>query len=238
MKSPRSEAEVTGSAPAAAPLWPLERPPAALAELLRRGGVLGIPTESSYGLAADPHSPGGVERVFRLKGRDGGKPLPVVVAGGEQLAALGIDFEDPILGGPSGALLAALGRCWPAPLTVVLPLLRPLPASAGRCELAVRVPAHPGLRRLLAALGPLTATSANPSGDPPLLEPRAVAELLAGEDAVVLDDGRLPGGPPSTLVRPGPGGEIEVLRRGAVSAERLRQVFGTLSPRRTYRIRE
>ncbi len=92
------------------------------------------------------------------------------------------------------------------------------------------MPAHEGLRRLLAALGtPLTATSANPAGGVPVVDPEAAAALLAGEDAAVVDGGRLPGGPPSTLVvwRPGAGaagGRFEVLRAGAFPAERLRDL--------------
>lgn len=198
--------------------WRWGEPVAPLAALLARGGLLAVPTESSYALAADPRNAAGVAAVYRIKGRDAGKPLPVVVAGPEQLASLGID--------PGLPILDALAALWPAPLTVALPLARPLPAAAGEATLAVRVPAHAGLRRLLAALGtPLTATSANASGGPPLLEPHGAAELLAGEDAVVVDGGRLPGGAPSTLVEFGPAG-LRVLREGAFPVERLRARLG------------
>lgn len=205
-----------------APLWRWGDPFAALAERLARGGMLAIPTESSYGLAVDPRNPEAVARVYGVKGRDAGKPLPVVAAGVEQLALLGIDREDRDV----ATALEHLARIWPAPLTAVLPVTRPLPASAGAGTLAVRVPAHEGLRRLLGELGtPLTATSANPAGEAPVLDPLTVADLLAGEDAAVVDGGRLPGGPPSTLVvwRPGPGGagRFEVLRAGAFPLQRL-----------------
>ena len=147
----------------AAARWRWGEPVAPLARLLRRGGLLVIPTESSYGLAADPRSAAGVAAVLRVKGQRGGKPLPVVAASPEQLAELGIDFDLPIL--------ARLRRCWPGPLTAVLPLCRPLPASFGGVTLAVRVPGHPRLLRLLAELGtPLTATSANRSGGAPALD--------------------------------------------------------------------
>src|SRR4030095_1998211 len=72
------------------PTWHWGDPIAPLRDLLRRGGVLAIPTESSYGLAADPRNPAGVEAIYRIKGRETGKALPVVVAGREQLAPLGI----------------------------------------------------------------------------------------------------------------------------------------------------
>lgn len=193
--------------------WRWGEPAAPLAERLARGGVVAIPTESSYGFAVDPRNAEAVEFVYRIKGRPAGKPLPVVAAGIGQLSALGIDPGDPIL--------KVLGRLWPAPLTAVLPLAQPLPAAAGAATLAVRVPAHERLRRLLAEIGPVTATSANPSGEAPVLDPEAAAALLAGEDAAVVDDGRLAGGPPSTLVALRPEGGIEVLRAGAFPPERL-----------------
>jgi L-threonylcarbamoyladenylate synthase len=203
-----------------APRWRWGEPVAPLALRLARGGVLAIPTESSYGLGADPRSAVGVAAVFRIKGRPQDKPLPVVAADVEQLAALGID--------PGLPILAALRRCWPGPLTAVLPASRPLPASAGTATLAVRVPGHVQLRRLLAELGtPLTATSANRAGEPPALAPASAAALLAGEDAVVVDDGPLTGGAPSTLVAfPGGGtAGFRVLRQGAFAVAELEAAF-------------
>jgi len=179
-----------------------------LRPLLARGGVLAIPTESSYGLGADPRNRTGVETVYRIKGRGTDKALPVVVADRGQLADLGIDPDLPIL--------EPLSACWPGPLTVVLPL------AAGAGTLAVRVPGHEGLRRLLAALGHgLTATSANRSGGEPILDPEDLPALLAGEDAVIVDGGILPGGAPSTLVAIESGTPV-VLRAGSFPVERLR----------------
>jgi L-threonylcarbamoyladenylate synthase len=196
-----------------APLWHWGDPVAPLQALLARGGVLAIPTESSYGLGADPRNPAGVEAIYRIKGREAGKPLPVVVSGREQLAGLGVD--------PNLYIVERLFEHWPAPLTAVLPISRPLPASAGESRLAVRVPAHEALRELLAALGHgLTATSANRSGGEPILDPAAAAELLAGEDAMVVDGGVLPGGPPSTLVAIEEDG-LKVLRTGRFPTGRL-----------------
>ncbi len=201
-------------------IWRPGEPVEPLRELLRRGGVLAIPTGSSYGLAADPRNLTGVEAIYRIKGREPRKALPVVVAGPEQLADLGID--------PGLSILIPLSACWPGPLTVVLPVARPLPASAGEGVLAVRVPGHDGLRRLLGELGHgLTATSANRSGEAPILDPRALAELLAGEeDTVVVDGGILPGGAPSTLVAIEEGGPV-VLRTGRFPVERLRAALAS-----------
>lgn len=199
-----------------APFWHWSDPVEPLQKLLRRGGILAIPTESSYGLGTDPWNPAGVEAIYRLKGRERGKALPVVIAGREQLSHLGVD--------PNLYIVERLFALWPAPLTAVLPISRPIPATGGESRLAVRVPDHERLRELLAALGHgLTATSANRSGGEPVLDPEGAAELLAGEDAVVVAGGVLPGGPPSTLVAI-EGEGLVVLRTGSFPSERLKGI--------------
>ena len=165
---------------------------ARIREILSRGGVAAVPTETFYGLAADPWSESGVRRIFRIKQRDDGKPLPVLAAGEEQLRQLGVDESTPALA-PWLAL-------WPAPLTVVLRIHAPIAASRGGRALAVRIPASTGLRRLLEKTGPLTGTSANRSGAEPLSDPDAVARLFQSEVDVLVDGGPTPGGRPSTIV--------------------------------------
>lgn len=205
--------------------WRFGSPVAPLAEILDRGGVLAVPTESSYGLATDPWSTEGIGTVFRLKGREAGKALPLVAADLDQIAALSADPDGPGMARLSRALSRVESRIWPGPLSVVLPAAAGLPAAAPDGTVAVRIPGHAGLRRLLAELGrPLTATSANRSGEPPVLTPEEAARLLAGADAAVVDGGRLPGGPPSTVVRFRDGG-IEVLREGAVPGHEARRLL-------------
>lgn len=210
-----------------APAVSLEASRARLRELLLpvldRGGVLAIPTESSYGLAVDPRNPEGIARVFALKGRDAAKALPVVAADRAQVAALGVDLERPEL----APLLQGWSTLWPGPVSVVLPVAGDLPAAAEDGTVAVRIPDHGGLRRLLAILGrPLTATSANRSGEPPVLDAGGAARLLAGTDGVVVDGGTLAGGPPSTLIR-FRDGRVEVLREGAAAGRRRLRSVGT-----------
>jgi L-threonylcarbamoyladenylate synthase len=163
-----------------------------LVEGLRAGSVLAIPTESSYGLAVDPRSEPAVRRVFAIKGRDGGKPLLVVVANRSQLEDLGV--------AASREMLDRFFALWPAPLTVTLPLHAPLPASADTATLAVRVPAHRELRQLLEATGPLTATSLNRSGEPPVDDADDAERAFSRDVDVLVDGGKTPGGPPSTLL--------------------------------------
>lgn len=190
--------------------WQFGEPAADLADALASGAVLAIPTESSYGLAVDPSDAAAVAQLFELKGREARKPLPVVAANVGQIAALGAT--------PDAPGLAWAAERWPAALSILLPLERPLAAAMGEPTVAVRIPDHAGLRALLEALGrPLTATSANPSGAPPYLDPEELAGWLEsrGAAAVVVDAGRLPGGAPSTLVE-WRDGAPRVLRPGRV----------------------
>ena len=151
-----------------------------------------IPTETFYGLAADPLSEEGVRRVLALKGRDADKPLLVLFAFREQLTPLGV--------AAAPELLDRFFAIWPAPLTVILPLARPIPASLGGSSLAVRVPAHDALRALLARIGPVTGTSLNRSGDPPCTDANAAARVAPSEIDLLIDAGTTPGGLPSTLL--------------------------------------
>jgi len=174
--------------------------------LLRRGGVAAVPTETFYALAADPFNTAAVDRIFRIKGRQGGTPLPVLFANRLDLEALGVT-ADP-------GKLANYFAVWPAPLTVVFPIRAPIAASRGVSTLAVRIPASRALRELLLAVGPLTGTSANRSGAPPLSDADAVEAGLRREIDVLVDGGRTPGGLPSTLLDATREPPV-VLRRGA-----------------------
>jgi len=165
---------------------------AGLAQRLARGGVAAIPTETFYGLAADPLRRGGVERILALKRRDETKALLVLFSTPAQLDTLGVTA--------SPSMLARFFGLWPAPLTAVVPLAAPIPASLGGPTLAVRMPAHASLRRLLERIGPVTATSANRSGAAPCVDPDDVARLFSNEFDLLVDGGRTPGGLPSTLV--------------------------------------
>ncbi len=187
---------------------------AVLRRALDRGQILVIPTESSYGLAVDPRSESGIEAIYRLKGRERGKPLPVVAADLAQLCDLGLNLDSPGI--------REWAARWPAPLTLVLACPEEIPAAAGSGSLAVRIPAHARLRSLLASLGTsLTATSANPSGLSPVLNPEELDSWLEGEPVVIVDDGVLPGGFPSTVIRFGLDGEWSLLREGRFPVEKV-----------------
>lgn len=200
-------------------IWRFGDSVTALRDVLDRGGILAVPTESSYGLAVDPRSERGVRAIYQVKGRETTKALPVIVGDLDQLAQLGID--------PGSPEIAPFRSFWPAALSVIASTAESLPAGGGEPRLAVRVPAHEGLRALLVELGrPLTATSANLAGEPPILVLPELEPLLAGADAVAVDGGALEGGAPSTLVELR-GVTLRVLRRGRFPVDELRRRFST-----------
>src|SRR3954471_12611834 len=166
---------------------------AAAVEILRAGGVVAFPTDTLYGLAVDPRRRDAVERLFALKGRNATAAVPLVASSLEQ-AALAADFSEPERG--------AAAAFWPGPLSIVAAANACIAREAlgGQTTVAIRVPAHEIARALARAFGfPITATSANRSGEPGADSADAVAIALADVDALV-DGGRAPGGAPSTII--------------------------------------
>lgn len=161
------------------------------ATALQREGVALLPTDTIYGLHALATSVAAVDRIVEMKGRGDEKPFVVIGASLGQLEHLGVDCRPEIR--------ELLGSLWPAPLTAVLPLRQPVAASRGARTLAVRVPALSWLRAFLERTGPLASTSANRSGEPPILAPEDLAsDLQKGVDSTV-SLGRY-GGEPSAIV--------------------------------------
>jgi L-threonylcarbamoyladenylate synthase len=178
----------------------------ALRELLAKGGVVAIPTETFYGLAADPWSEEAVRRIAEIKGRDSVKALPVLFASRAQLERIGVDAPRDVL--------ETYFQIWPAPLTVVLPVREKIAASRGTRNLGIRMPADRRLRALLERVGPLTGTSVNRSGSPPLDDPNAVEAIFRRDIDWLVDGGKTPGGKPSTVVD-ATSAPPQILRAGA-----------------------
>ena len=172
------------------------------ARILLDGGVVMLPTDTVYGLAAHPGHPGAVERIYALKGRAEEKPLALLASREEALATLGGVLS------PAARRLAQ--RFWPGALTIVAD-------CAGRAE-GVRIPDHALARAVIEACGGLLrVTSANLSGAPPALTAAdALRDVGAGAD-LVIDGGAAGGGTASTVVRDAPGG-LSILRAGAIPA--------------------
>lgn len=193
---------------------------AAAAAAVRAGRIVAIPTDTLYGLAADPFNVDAVAGIFALKGRGSDRALPLVAADVDQIAAtLGVL--------PMRARLLAV-HYWPGPLTLLMPAPEGLSAevTGGTGRVGVRVPAHAVARALCAACGiPLTATSANKSRRPATNAPDVVAGTLADGIDTLLDAGITPGGPPSTIVDV-TDATPRLVREGAISWESIQACLG------------
>jgi L-threonylcarbamoyladenylate synthase len=164
-------------------------------EVLRAGGLVAIPTETVYGLAADASNPRAVRRIFAVKGRPTDHPLIVHLATVEQLA----EWADTI---PASAAVLA-DACWPGPLTLLVPRAAHVldEVTGGRPTLGVRVPAHPMTLDLLARFGGgLAAPSANRYGKVSPTTADHVRDDLGDAVDFVLDGGPCPIGVESTIV--------------------------------------
>lgn len=198
-------------------------------EVLRAGGLVAIPTETVYGLAADASSAEAVEQVFKVKGRPAGHPLIVHIAAAGELARWARDVP-----AEAASLIEAF---WPGPLTVVLPRQPsvPLAVTGGLDTVAVRMPSHPVTRRILDSFGGgIAAPSANRFGRvSPTTAEDVVADLGSLVDLVV-DGGPCAIGVESTVIEVGPRGgnapgssNVTVLRPGGIGAEMLEAVLGS-----------
>jgi tRNA threonylcarbamoyl adenosine modification protein (Sua5/YciO/YrdC/YwlC family) len=180
----------------------------AAAEALRDGLVVGIPTDTVYGLAIDPFVPGATDAIFAAKLRPREVALPVLVASVEQ--ALSLATAVPPMA------KALMDRYWPGPLTVVLPRRADLAADLGDEDVTVgvRCPDHPVPLALCAKAGPLATTSANRHGEPTSETAAEVADVFGDAVTLVLDGGRA-SGLPSTVVDC-TGFEPRLLRQGRI----------------------
>ena len=184
------------------------------AAVLRRAGVVAYPTDTLYGLAADPRSAAAVDKLFNVKQRFPGHPIPLIAADLEQV-------DEAAIMTPMAHRLAA--AFWPGPLSVLLQA-KPAVVPAVRAfdgSIAIRVPASDPARALARALGfCITSTSANLSGNPPTADPIELRRVLGDRVDDLLDGGPAPGGPPSTIVD-ARGDAVRLIRAGAVPWERV-----------------
>jgi L-threonylcarbamoyladenylate synthase len=187
---------------------------------LRTSRLVGMPTETVYGLAASTFDPKAIGRIYAAKERPADNPLIAHVSSIEMARSLCRSWPD------AASVLAE--ACWPGPLAMVLDRERSVPAMAagGRDSIAVRMPAHPVALRLIESFGgPVSAPSANRSGSISPTEARHVLADFVDEDLLILDGGPCRIGLESTVVdlrseRP------VILRPGAVTADRIARLLG------------
>ena len=196
------------------------KPLETIQSVLDSGGVIAFPTDTFYGLGADPFNPEAVSKIFRIKQRPADKPLLVLIHSPDQVDRL----TDQIT--PLAKLLMRL--FWPGSLTLLFKAAPGLPRelTAGTGKVGIRLPAHLFTLQLLEGLDcPLTAPSANISG---AREPVTAGEVVsAGALDVIVDGGPTPGGKPSTILD-ATTNPPTLVREGAVSRKDLQMVLPNL----------
>jgi tRNA threonylcarbamoyl adenosine modification protein (Sua5/YciO/YrdC/YwlC family) len=154
-----------------------------IAQLIRAGEVVILPTDTIYGLHCDAANTKAVDEIFDLKARDKRKPLIVLAHDIDQLRQVGVEM--------SAQLETMLSSIWPAPLTAILTLRGDLAASGGAPTVAVRIPAVQWLRELIRRTGAIASTSVNVSGRPPVYNTKSIERNMRNRVAAVLDTGPL-----------------------------------------------
>lgn len=191
------------------------------AGIIKNGGLVAMPTETVYGLAANAFDGKAVAGIFKAKGRPMDNPLIVHISALSQIDELVSEFPE------KAKILAE--KFWPGPLTIILPKSDRVPdeVSAGLDTVAVRFPSHPAARKLISLSMPLAAPSANLSGSPSPTNAKHVMDDMDGRIDAVIDGGECDVGLESTVItlasdRP------RLLRPGGITAEQLREAIGEL----------
>ena len=189
------------------------------AEILKKGGLVAVPTETVYGLAGNGLDAAAVERIYEVKGRPAVKPLSLMVAGAQSMELYCAEVP------PQAKALAA--RFWPGPLTIVLKARDTIPpvVLAGGDTVGLRCPDHPRTLELLRLAGvPFAAPSANPSGEESPKDAKKVLEYFDGRIEGVVDGGACGIGRESTIItlaeKP-----FRILRRGALEEEKIAETL-------------
>ena len=191
-----------------------------IGSILRNGGIVGIPTETVYGLAANAFDGSAVAKIFKAKGRPQDNPLIVHISEISQL-------DTVVSSVPSGAYELA-EKFWPGPLSIIMPKGDRIPdeVSCGLKTVAVRMPSHTAARAIISAAGvPLAAPSANLSGSPSPTTAQHVIDDMWGRADAIVDGGMCDVGVESTVVSL-VGDKPRLLRPGGISLEQLVGVLG------------
>ena len=187
-------------------------------QCLKSGGIIAIPTDTVYGLGADPFNASAVQRLYTIKGRPDGKPIPLVLSSVEDVRRVAQNLPD--------YFFHLTDRFWPGGLTVIVEAKELLPVlTAGGNTVGVRIPDNPLLLKILKTFGgPAAITSANLSGEPPATSPQEIGEELASRIDVIVDGGKTPGPIPSTVYDISVSPPL-IRRHGVISEETLAKEF-------------
>jgi L-threonylcarbamoyladenylate synthase len=191
------------------------------ADQVRAGEVLGMPTDTFYGLAADPFNLRAVERVYEIKSRSRHKPLSLLIADVDQAEELARPLPEEFY--------RLARKYWPGPLTIIVKAASrlPLKVTANTGNVALRVPnARIPLAVVQAASIPITATSANLSGESECTTAEAVRDQLQGRISIIVDGGTSPREVASTIVDlTDEDARWRIMREGAILAQQISEFF-------------
>jgi len=183
---------------------------------LKKDKLVIYPTETFYGLGANCFSERAVAKIYRLKQRDGDKPLSVIVSGMDMVEE--VTLERPVL------FYSLSSQFWPGPLTIVLKASEKFPEhiTGPSKTIGIRWPDHKWLNVLVEKAGfPITATSANLSGAKEISSPKEAFNVFNGKVDLLIEGGETKGKLPSTVISL-VSGRLKILRQGAVSEEELK----------------
>ncbi len=199
-------------------MYPQGKIKKAAVETLKSGGIIAIPTDTVYGIGADPFNPDAVQKLYTFKGRPDGKPIPLVLSSVDDVHRVAQNLPD--------YFFHLTDRFWPGGLTIVVQAKNLLPVlTAGGDTVGVRIPDNPLLLQVLQAFGgPAAITSANLSGEPPAISPEEISEELASRIDLIVDGGKTPGPIPSTVYDISVSPPV-IRRHGVVSEETLIKEF-------------
>lgn len=183
------------------------------ADILKRGGVIAIPTDTVYGFAAPVHDEAAIARLYQIKERDQRKSIAVLLGDAAQAHLVAHEF-------PAKAQRLA-EKYWPGALTIIIRKKAGLPADLTSNDLVgLRIPDHEWTRELIRQTGPLAVTSANISGQPPAGSIEEFADELGPQLDLIVDGGPSSGGVPSSVINCGSDPAV-VLREGAIPGKDL-----------------
>lgn len=190
--------------------------------VIERGGIIALPTDTFYGLGADPFNPAAIEKIYQIKGRGPKKPILILIEAIKRLDSLvqEVTKDAEIL----------ITELWPGPLTIIFKASPALPhiLTGGTGKIGVRLPASSFLIWLLKGLAmPLTATSANPSGLPPPATAEEIEVYFGGRIDLVIDAGRTDGIKVSTVID-ATATPMRLIRQGMVKIEKIEGLIGKI----------
>ena len=190
-------------------------------KVLKGGGVIAFPTDTFYGLGANPYNTKAVNKIYAIKGRNPNKPLLLLIDSIKKLDDLAEEISE--------AATKLIESFWPGPLTMLFKPKSTIPKNITTGLIGIRQPGNPITHKILAELSfPLTAPSANISGEAPTTSAEQVRSSLGSKVDLILDAGICKGGEPSTLVDTTQT-PVRLIRAGAINFKNIQESLNKIS---------